>query len=109
MFVDPAAASFSLQLYTDGFPNVAKAKNDVLGGISTLASLLDNDQLVVASSCENLIRELPAYRWDEKAAARGVDKPVKEDDHYTDALRYAVFSTHYTWSQYIQDIGAIAA
>lgn len=109
LFVDPAAASFSLQLYTDGFPNVAKAKNDVLGGISTLASLLDNDQLFVASSCENLIRELPAYRWDEKAAARGVDKPVKEDDHYTDALRYAVFSTHHTWSQYIQDIGAIAA
>ena len=69
-----------MQLYEDGHPDLAKASNDVLDGIRTVASLLDNGQLFISSTCTKLIEELPGYRWDDKASDRGVDKPIKEND-----------------------------
>ena len=36
--------------------------------------------------------EFGLYRWDDKAALLGVEKPVKENDHAMDALRYFVNS-----------------
>jgi PBSX family phage terminase large subunit len=102
VYVDPAAASFSLQLHEDGHRRVDKANNDVLDGIRTVASLLDNDQLFVSSTCTKLIEELPGYRWDEKAAEKGIDKPIKEIDDAADALRYSVYSSRYMWSRFIQ-------
>lgn len=31
-----------------------------------------------------------SYTWDEKAANRGEDKPIKENDHAMDAVRYFI-------------------
>lgn len=101
VYVDPAAASFSLQLHEDGHRRVTKADNDVLDGIRTVASLLDNDQLRVSSTCTKLIEEFPGYRWDDKASDKGIDKPVKEKDDAIDALRYSVYSSRYLWSRLI--------
>lgn len=101
IYYDPAAASFGLQLYEDGIHRIDTANNDVLDGIRTVASLLDNGNLRISSACKNLIDEIPGYRWDEKAAERGIDKPIKENDHYSDALRYSVFSSRYLWSRHI--------
>lgn len=81
LYVDPAAASFKLQLFTDQVPNVADATNDVLAGIRTVDSLLATDRLRVSDRCTNLVREIPGYVWDDKAAKAGLDKPVKRDDH----------------------------
>ena len=107
-FVDPAAASFSLQLYEDGHPDLAKASNDVLDGIRTVASLLDNGQLFISSTCTKLIEEFPGYRWDDKASDRGVDKPIKENDDAIDSCRYSIFSTRHLWSPYVQSVGVAA-
>lgn len=101
IYYDPAAASFGLQLHEDGIHRIDTANNDVLDGIRTVASLLDNGNLRISSQCKHLIDEIPGYRWDEKAAERGIDKPIKENDHYSDALRYAVFSSRYLWSRSI--------
>jgi hypothetical protein len=95
--VDPAAASFKLQLFQDGVSNVMNAQNDVLAGIRTVASLLSTEQLVVADSCRKLIEYLPGYSWDSKATAKGQDAVIKVDDHEVDALRYAVHSTRALW------------
>ncbi|MFF9284856.1 PBSX family phage terminase large subunit [Streptomyces griseosporeus] len=96
-FVDPSAASFIRQAYEDGFPNLAKAKNDVVDGIRSVASLLAAGLLRIHRSCTGLLDELPGYVWDEKAAEKGEDKPVKLNDHSVDALRYAVHSTASEW------------
>ncbi|WP_435194861.1 PBSX family phage terminase large subunit [Streptomyces sp. NRRL F-5630] len=96
-FVDPSAASFITQAYEDGFPNLAKAQNDVAGGIRDVASLLAAGLLRIHRSCTGLLDELPGYVWDEKAAEKGEDKPVKINDHSVDALRYAVHSTAHEW------------
>ncbi|MFD9789639.1 PBSX family phage terminase large subunit [Streptomyces sp. NPDC059070] len=96
-FIDPSAASFLVQLWTDGHPGVTRADNTVLDGIRSVSVALDSGLLRIHRSCEGLLAELPSYVWDETAAARGEDRPVKKDDHSVDALRYAVHSTAHEW------------
>ncbi|WP_053649787.1 MULTISPECIES: PBSX family phage terminase large subunit [unclassified Streptomyces] len=100
-FVDPSATSFSTQLWADGHPGVTSARNSVLDGIRSTATALDSGLLSIHRSCAGLLDELPAYVWDSAAAARGEDRPVKKDDHSTDALRYAVHSTAHEWRHLI--------
>lgn len=91
MIVDPAAASFIAELRKRGV-KVLKAKNDVLDGIRMVATRLNQNRLGFAEECENTIKEFGSYIWDEKAAERGEDKPVKFADHCMDAVRYFVFT-----------------
>ena len=95
--VDPAAASFKVQLYNDRVPGVADADNDVLYGIRLMSSLLSTGQLLVSDRCTGLIRELPGYSWDDKASERGEDKPLKVADHSIDGARYALTTTEASW------------
>ncbi|WP_276916964.1 PBSX family phage terminase large subunit [Aneurinibacillus aneurinilyticus] len=89
IYIDPSASPLIAQLEEDGiYPE--QANNEVLNGIQTVAGLLEEGKLFVHQSCENLIREFSSYVWDEKAQKRGEDKPVKDNDHALDALRYAV-------------------
>ncbi|MFD8611068.1 PBSX family phage terminase large subunit [Streptomyces sp. NPDC059631] len=96
-FIDPSAASFIAQAYEDGLPNIARATNEVVGGIRSVSSVLAANRLYVHTSCEGLLSELPGYSWDPKATERGEDRPLKVDDHSCDALRYAVHSTALEW------------
>jgi len=97
IFVDPSAASFMNQLWSEKVPNVAPAVNDVLDGIRSVGVALGSGLLRIHRSCTGLLGELPGYAWDEKAAERGEDKPLKTDDHSADALRYALHSTAHEW------------
>ncbi len=68
-------------------PNVNK---DLFTGISRVKTYLKNAEgkarLFIFSSCVNLIREIKSYYWGEG------DKPVKQDDHALDELRYYIMS-----------------
>ncbi|MFJ3097362.1 PBSX family phage terminase large subunit [Streptomyces hydrogenans] len=97
VFVDPSAASFMTQLWTDQVPGVAPAVNDVLDGIRSVSVALSSGLLRIHRSCTGVLGELPSYAWDERAAERGEDKPVKTNDHSADALRYALHSTAHEW------------
>ena len=101
LYVDPAAASFKLQLFTDGITNVANATNEVVQGIRTVSALLSTGKLKVHRSCKNFIREIPGYVWDPKATKKGLDAPIKQDDHALDAARYAIHSTRSVWASYL--------
>lgn len=96
-YIDPSAADFALQLYRDGYTRGAHANNEVLPGLRSVAGLVAADLVHVHRSCRGLIGELPGYSWDEAAAKAGEDKPVKENDHSCDALRYAVHSSEIYW------------
>lgn len=89
--VDPSAASFIAELKKRGF-NIKKAKNDVLDGIRYTASLLNDSKIYFSNECVNTIKEFNSYVWDEKAANRGEDKPIKENDHAMDAVRYFCYT-----------------
>lgn len=91
VIVDPAAASFIAELGKRGY-RVLKADNDVEDGIREVASLLNMGLLVFCDACVNTVMEFGSYIWDEKAAQRGEDRPVKENDHAMDAVRYFVYT-----------------
>lgn len=85
--VDPSAASFIECINRHNEYNVIKADNDVLQGINKVTKLLKNDMLYFNESCVDTIREFNLYRWDENALG---DKPVKQNDHAMDDIRYFV-------------------
>lgn len=89
--VDPAAASFITALRQRGV-YVIEGNNDVLNGIRKCSTLLSHRALLISTDCEGLLDELGTYRWDDKAALMGVDKPIKQQDHGPDALRYYINS-----------------
>lgn len=96
IIVDPAAASFRVQLAADGTPTIA-GNNDVLNGIRTVSGLLSSGRLKVSSRCKNLISEFPGYTWDPKATDQGEDAVIKINDHSLDSARYATVTTETLW------------
>ena len=94
VIVDPAAASFIAELRKQGFV-VIKARNDVLDGIRFVATLLSLKLIRFYEECKNTRKEFASYSWDSKAADRGEDKPVKENDHCMDAVRYFCYTVLY--------------
>lgn len=94
--VDPSAKSFRVQLHADGIVSTL-GDNDVLPGLRVMASLIATDQLRVHRSCDGFIDEAPGYCWDDKAAAKGIDQPIKVGDHSLDGGRYAAYTTRALW------------
>ena len=87
---DPSAASFILALRQRGV-YVIQGDNDVLNGIRRTSQLFARRALKIHRRCKGLIGELQSYVWDTKAAQQGgVERPVKQQDHGPDALRYYV-------------------
>ena len=85
VIVDPSAASFIATIRRHGRFSVRKARNEVLPGIRMTANMLKNGIIKIGSECKDAIREFGLYRWDEKGE---VDKPIKENDHAMDDVRY---------------------
>jgi len=88
--VDPSALAFIIELRRAGVGGVHGANNDVLGGIQKISQALNAGALVISEACPNLIEEMQSYSWDDKAAAQGIDKPIKSGDHAIDALKYII-------------------
>lgn len=89
VIVDPSAASFIECIKRHGKFRVEPAKNDVISGIRRVADMLSAGSLRFSAACADCIREFSLYRWDDSAAA---DRPVKENDHAMDDVRYFVSS-----------------
>ncbi|MFB4326414.1 PBSX family phage terminase large subunit [Priestia sp. BR_2] len=90
IIIDPSAASFIAAIKKRGVLRVIKAANEVVNGIRDVASALVEGLIKYNDCCKETFREFSSYVWDEKAAARGEDKPVKENDHQMDGDRYFV-------------------
>lgn len=91
VYVDPSAASFIAALRQRGV-YVIEADNNVLDGIRRTGNLIQRRKIQICDTCTGLIDELGTYRWDDKAALRGEEKPIKQSDHAPDAMRYYVNS-----------------
>lgn len=96
IIVDPSAASFIAELRKRGF-YVKPADNEVLDGIRIVASLLALGNIMINRACKGLRSEMQSYAWDDKAAERGEEKPVKQKDHGADAFRYFVKTILPSW------------
>ena len=95
--VDPSAASFITELRSRGL-YVKPANNEVADGIRVVGSLLAKRNIRInKENCKGLIGEMKSYVWDDKAAERGEEKPVKQKDHGPDALRYYCYTVLPKW------------
>ena len=93
-YVDSSAAELRARLSAAGIYN-AGATHVVSEGIKAVRRFICDGngvrQLLVHPRCANLIREVQTYRYADSMAgvSAGEPKPLKQDDHATDALRYA--------------------
>ncbi len=85
VIVDPSAASFIECVRRHGKYRVFPADNRVLAGIQKVSALLQEGKLLFSQDCSDSIREFSLYRWSEEG---GGEKPVKENDHAMDEIRY---------------------
>lgn len=73
-----------------GVPRIkacAKGKGSVLQGIQKLQQY----EIIVHPSCENVIEELNNYAWKkDKATNEYINEPIDLYNHYLDALRYSL-------------------
>jgi hypothetical protein len=90
LIIDPSATSFIALVNQKHRFKVWKANNDVVDGIQHTASCLQDGTIKINDCCKNAVKEFGLYRWDEKA---GDDKPIKENDHAMDEIRYFVNTT----------------
>lgn len=90
VYIDPSAAAFKVELRRKGM-HVIDTDNDVQNGIQRMIDLVKSGSLFICQECTNLIREIEGYVWDPKCAEKGLDEPLKKNDHAIDALRYAVY------------------
>lgn len=98
IYVDPSAASFIVECRRHGLDVVGPARNAVDDGLRHVATLIGQRRLHVVSTSstrEGLLAEIPSYSWDPKAQAKGVDEPLKVNDHGPDGLRYGTYSDSY--------------
>lgn len=90
IIIDPSALSFITLVEKKHRFKVWSADNDVLDGIRHTAQCLDDGRIRICEACVNTIKEFGLYSWDDDAPE---DKPIKENDHAMDAVRYFVETT----------------
>ena len=96
--VDPSAASFIVELRQRGM-YVLQGDNEVIDGIRRASQMFAKRTLRIhRERCAGLIGELQSYVWDTKAAQNlGIERPVKQQDHGPDALRYYINTVLPKW------------
>lgn len=90
LIIDPSATSFIALCNQKKRFLVWRAHNEVIEGIRHTASCLSDGGIKINDCCDRTIKEFQMYSWDDKAQD---DKPIKENDHAMDAVRYFVQTT----------------
>lgn len=90
IILDPSAASFKIEMRSRGY-RIKDADNEVADGIRMTSTMMAQRKIkAVKDKCPRTLKDIASYVWDEKAAERGEEKPLKVNDHGDDALRYMV-------------------
>lgn len=72
--------------------NVYDVSKDIVAGIDAVRNLFKQNRLFISKKCINLIWELETYSYpDKKPDNNEPEKPIKENDHAVDALRYMLY------------------
>lgn len=85
VIVDPSANSFKETVWRHGRFDVINGDNAVVDGIGVTSVMLKEGLVKVNRDCTRTVQEFGLYRWDQQAVN---DRPIKENDHCMDSLRY---------------------
>lgn len=98
ILIDPSASQLILQLRRDNYL-ITPANNDVNKGLQMTSALFGKGIIKIMPQCQQVKEELSGYCWDDQASSKGLDKPIKKNDHFMDALRYLVMGTSSLWAR----------
>lgn len=97
VIIPPEALSLKNELIQRGFW-VTDADNSVKEGIHTVSTLFARRKLKISKNgCPELVKRVPNYAWDNKAAKIGKEAPLKVEDDDPDSLRYGVHGKIPQW------------
>lgn len=88
VIIDPSAASFITLLRRKERYRVLPAINNVANGIRDTSTAMQKGLIKISPNCKNWRLEVEGYVWDNGVE----DRPIKENDHAMDAMRYFVES-----------------
>jgi len=92
IFIDSAAQQMRFDLAQNYDIPTNNATKDVLAGIADVATIIDNNKLIVNQSCKHTLAALDQYQWDPNPNLLK-EKPVHNmASHMSDALRYALYT-----------------
>ena len=63
-----------------------KGRDSVNNGIDYVQGF----SIIVHPKCSNFVREIGLYRWDKDKEGRSINKPVDDNNHLMDAMRYGM-------------------
>lgn len=89
VIIDPSAASFIALLKRTDWAKVLRAKNDVLNGIRETATAMNCKRIAFMDYITEFKDEAGGYVWQD---GDGEERPIKENDHLMDAMRYMVMT-----------------
>jgi len=92
VYIDSAAQQTKYDLLVNFDIGTINAKKSILDGLGYVASLVENDRVIVDKKCSNVIDTFDNYVWDTRVGL--IKEKPKHDDfsHMADAIRYALYS-----------------
>lgn len=101
VFIDPSAKGLAEEIKRV-CPEVIirDAENTVSLGINRVQKLLVFERLSLSPKQKELENEMYLYEYDPDSIEKGIEKPIKDNDHCQDATRYAIMGL---W-QYIRQL-----
>ena len=74
---------------------------DTFEDITKIQNLFSTNKFFIHKSCKNSINQAQTYSWDTKAQQKGMDKPLKVNDHCPDMWRGGLFGPRLNRSKVI--------
>ena len=92
IYIDSAAQQMRFDLAQNYDISTINATKSVLDGIASVATIVDNNKLIVDQKCEHTLMALDQYQWNPNENLL-TEKPVHNmASHMSDALRYALYT-----------------
>ena len=92
IYIDSAAQQMRFDLAQNYDISTINATKSVLDGIASVATIVDNDKLIVDQKCSHTLMALDQYQWNPNENLL-TEKPVHNmASHMSDALRYALYT-----------------
>ena len=92
IYIDSAAQQTRFDFAQNYDISTINAKKSVLDGISHVAAIVDNDNLMVDQKCLESLSALDQYQWDPNPNLAREKPKHNRASHMADALRYACYS-----------------
>ena len=92
IYIDSAAQQTRFDFAQNYDITTINAKKSVLDGIGKVATVVDNNLLIVDQRCQEVLMSLDQYQWDPNPNLMKEKPKHNAASHMADAIRYALYS-----------------